>query len=223
MSLMIKICGLTEPVGLAAALEGGADFLGFIFCEKGVSRCYVEPEEAAALLEACPHPVAASFPKIVGVFRNQSNADILRVLDHVALDYLQLHGDETPARVAEIKRVTGKPVIKVFRVAAQEHLAALPDYASVADMYLFDTLTSGPTAGGTGKSFDWNLMRSLRIEKEWLLAGGLNASNLAQAVATSGARIVDVSSGVEKPSAAHERRIKDPEKVRTLLRLAHNL
>jgi len=223
MSLMIKICGITEAQGLQAAVEGGADFIGFIFCEKGLSKCYMEPADAAALLAACPRPVTKPFPQIVGVLRDQSDVEILEVVNHVPVDYLQLHGQETPERVAEIRKLTGKRVIKVFRIAAQEHFDMVALYEDVADMFLFDTLTPGPTAGGTGKSFNWALLQGLAFKRDWVLAGGLNADNLTDALATSGAHIVDVSSGVEKPGLEHGKRVKDPAKVSAFLHLAQSL
>jgi phosphoribosylanthranilate isomerase len=217
MSLLVKICGITDTEGLNAAALGGADMIGFIFCEKGVSKCYMAPEEVAALLKSCARP--ASFPKIVGVLRNQTDEEILKILAHVPVDYLQLHGDETPQRVAEIRALTGRQVIKVFRVAAAQDLAHVSDYDAVADFYLFDTLTNGPTNGGTGKSFDWNILKGRSFARPWLLAGGINADNLRQALAVTGAKMVDVSSGVEKP-AVNGRRYKDPDKVRAFLKLA---
>lgn len=223
MNPMVKICGLTDREGLAAAIEGGADMIGFIFCEKGVSRCYMEPSEAAALLRACKPSCAAPFPKIVGVLRDQTDAEIAEILRHVPVDYFQLHGKETPSRAAEIQKLTGKKIIKVFRVAAAEHLAGTDAYRDVADMFLFDTLTNGPTAGGTGLSFDWSLLAGRSFGLPWILAGGLHADNLARAIAQTGAKFVDVSSGVEKDTPKESRRIKDPRKVLDFLRLAKNL
>ncbi len=214
--LRVKICGLTDQEGLHAAVEGGADYIGFIFCEKGVSKCFMEPEEAATLLRAETLPL----PKIVGVFRNQSPQEILAVTRRVSLDYLQLHGEETPDEVVAIKQATGLPIIKVFRIAAAQDLACVPDYNDIADMFLFDTKTNGPTAGGTGQVFDWDLLRGQNFKRPWLLAGGLNIDNAAKAVARTGAKILDISSGVERKNLVNGRRQKDPNEIRAFLKLA---
>ncbi len=217
--LKVKICGLTDQEGLNAAVEGGADYIGFIFCEKGVSKCFIEADEAAALLRAAP----ASLPKIVGVFRNQSPQEILAVTSCVPLDYLQLHGDETPDDVIAIKQATDLPIIKVFRIETAQDFACVSAYDAIADMFLFDTKTNGPTAGGTGQSFDWSLLRGQRFARPWLLAGGLNIGNAAEAVQTTDAKILDVSSGVEYAELVKGRRQKDPNKVRAFLKLAKSL
>jgi len=217
--IKVKICGLTDQIGLDAAVENGAAYIGFIFCEKGVSKCFMEAPDAAALLAACPHKL----PKIVGVFRNQSPDDILAVTQHVKLDYLQLHGEETAQQLIAIKEATGLPVIKVFRIAAAEDFAPVEAYNAFADMFLFDTKTSGPLAGGTGKSFDWSLLKNRSFARPWLLAGGINIDNAKTAIERTGAAILDVSTSVEYEGLRDGKRQKDPQKVNAFLKLAKGL
>ena len=138
--------------------------------------------------------------RAVGLFVDASDAEIGAVTARVPLDLLQLHGDETPRRVAEIRGRFGLPVMKAIRVATEDDLKPLPDYEAVADWILFDAkpprnVTSLP--GGTGIAFDWQLLQRVNVKKPWMLSGGLTADNLAEAVSLTGAKMVDVSSGVE--------------------------
>lgn len=188
----VKICGITRADDLAVAAESGARYAGFVFFPK--SPRHLDVETAAALAVNAPLGLAR-----VGLFVDPADTALDAVLDHVPLDILQLHGHETPARVAEIKARTGLPVMKAVGVAAPADLDALWDYGLVADLLLIDAKAPPGAAlpGGNGLSFDWRLLAGRRMLRPWMLAGGLTPGNVAEAVRLTGAPMVDVSSGVE--------------------------
>ncbi|MDP9126724.1 MAG: phosphoribosylanthranilate isomerase [Pseudomonadota bacterium] len=211
MTIEVKICGLREAAGLKAAMEAGARYVGFVF--HAPSSRHVAPAEAGPLAAKLP-----SFVKRVGLFVDAGDDEIREVLRQMPLDILQLHGNETPERVEEVTKRTGLPVMKALHVATMEDLKPLAGYEAVAERLLFDTRIGKEPTGGTGKSFDWNLLRGLVINRPWMLAGGLHADNLAEAVRVSGARAVDVSSGVENAAGA-----KDRDKIRRFIEVAKTL
>lgn len=188
----VKICGLTRPEHVAAAVDAGAGFVGFVFFPKSPRN--IDADSAAMLAADVPPGVAR-----VGLFVNPDDALLDAVLAKVPLDILQLHGSESPERVARIKARTGLPVMKAVGVADAADLEALWDYGLVADMLLVDAKPPKDAAlpGGNGLSFDWRLLVGRKWLKPWMLAGGLTPKNVAEAVRLTGARIVDVSSGVE--------------------------
>ena len=188
----VKICGLTRPEHVSAAVEAGAAFVGFVFFPK--SPRHLDIGAAAALAAEVPPGIAR-----VGLFVDPDDALLDAVLAQVPLDLLQLHGAETPARVTEIRARTGLPVMKAVGVADATDLDALWDYGLVADMLLVDAKPPKDAAlpGGNGLSFDWRLLVGRKWLVPWMLAGGLTPDNVAEAVRLTGARIVDVSSGVE--------------------------
>ena len=189
-----KICGLKTPETVAAAVEHGADFIGFNFFRK--SPRYVEPEAAGALGRAVPARVLKT-----GLLVDDDDARIAAILAACPLDLLQLHGSETPERVAEIKAKFGLPVMKVIKVRDAADIVRAADYEAVADRLLFDAqppaTMKNALPGGNAVSFDWNLVRGFRSRLTWMLSGGLTPGNLAEAVRQSGAPAVDVASGVE--------------------------
>ena len=188
----VKICGITRPADLSAVAEAGARYAGFVFFPP--SPRHLAVETAAALAIEAPAGVAR-----VGLFVNPEDAALDAVLDRVPLDIIQLHGAETPARVAEVKARTGLPVMKAVGIAAPADLDALWDYGLVADLLLVDAKAppGADLPGGNGLSFDWRMLGGRRILRPWMLAGGLNPNNVAEAVRLTGAPMVDVSSGVE--------------------------
>lgn len=204
MAVAIKICGLTEAAGLAAAVDAGARYVGFVFFAK--SPRAVSPAQAAALAVEVPLGIAK-----VGLFVDPGDAALDAVLDQVPLDLIQLHGAETPARVAEIRARTGLPVMKAVGVAEPADLDQLWDYGLVADMLLIDAKPPKGAAlpGGNGLAFDWRLLAGRQILKPWLLAGGLTPENVHEAIRLTRAPGVDVSSGVESAPG-----IKDPARIR---------
>ncbi|HEX4504398.1 MAG TPA: phosphoribosylanthranilate isomerase [Alphaproteobacteria bacterium] len=214
MPIDVKICGIRTPEALHAATGAGARAVGFVFYPP--SPRALTPDIAADLSRMLPTGVRA-----VGLFVDAGDGEIGAVTQRVPLDLLQLHGDETPRRVAEIRGRFGLPVMKAIRVATAVDLAPLPDYEAVADWILFDAkppknVTSLP--GGTGIAFDWQLLKQVNVKKPWMLSGGLNAGNLGEAVSLTGAKMVDVSSGVEDRPG-----VKSVERIREFLGAAARL
>jgi phosphoribosylanthranilate isomerase len=206
---LAKICGLTTAEGVAAALDGGAAFVGFNFFP--ASPRYVSLEAAVDLATQARDRTA-----IVAVTVDPDDDLLARIKALLKPDFIQLHGRETPARVAAVKALGG--VIKVIPVADAEDLAAAADYEAVADHLMFDTkVPKGATRpGGHGAAFDWSLLAGREFARPWFLAGGLGPDNVAAAIAASGAPIADVSSGVEGPDG-----IKDPALIGRFLAAAH--
>jgi len=210
-----KICGLRTSETVAAAVAAGADFVGFNFFTK--TPRYVEPEMAAALGRAVPARVVKT-----GLLVDDDDVRIAAILSVCPLDLLQLHGAETPERVAAIKAKFGLPVMKVIKVRNAADIARAADYEAVADRLLFDAVPpadmKNALPGGNAVSFDWDLLKGFRTRLPWMLSGGLNADNLAEAVRRSGARAVDVSSGVEDRPGE-----KNPNKIKAFLTIARSL
>ena len=214
MSVAAKICGLSSEAAVAAAVEGGAAYLGFVFYPP--SPRAVSPARAAALCAAVPSGVLR-----VGLFVDADDALIRAVLDAAPIDILQFHGRETPDRVAEIKLRFHRLVMKVIAVAAPQDVLAAARYDAVADMLLFDAKPprrEDALPGGNGLAFDWHLIAGYQWRRPWMLSGGLTAALLPEAVRISGARAVDVSSGVERRPGD-----KDPDKIRAFLAVARTL
>jgi phosphoribosylanthranilate isomerase len=209
MTVQVKICGLSTPNTLAHVVAGGADMVGFVFYPP--SPRAVTAEHAKILSDLVPPLVQK-----VGLFVDADDLTIAAVLKSVSLDMLQLHGSESPERVQAIRETFSKPVIKAIKVETAEDIAVAADYQACVDWLLFDakapkTMT-GALPGGNAISFDWTLLQGLGWSVPWMLSGGLDADNVAQAIAITGAPAVDVSSGVE-----FEPGKKDPERIRAFL------
>ena len=204
-----KICGIRDEQAARAAVTGGAAFVGFIFFPP--SPRAVTPEAAAR--------IAAGLPAGLGKVAVTVDADdetLGAILGAYDFDLLQLHGKESPARVAGVRKRFGRPVMKAIPVAAAEDLDRVRDYLPVADRLLFDAKPpkdmKGALPGGNALSFDWTLLAGRDWPKPWFLSGGLDAGNLAEALRVTRAPAVDVSSGVEdKPGR------KNPEKIAAFL------
>ena len=203
----VKICGLTRPADVAAAVAAGASYVGFVFFEKSPRHLSLAAARALAL-EVPPGVVK------VALTVDADDAALDALLARVPIDMLQLHGRESPQRVAALRARHGLPVMKAVGVAAARDLAALDEYAEVADQLLVDAKPppGAPLPGGNGLAFDWRLLTGRRWTRPWMLAGGLTPENVAEAVRRTGARQVDVSSGVE--SAPGE---KDPARIRAFI------
>lgn len=190
MVIDVKICGLSESGSLEAAIAGGARWAGFVFYPP--SPRAIAPERARALARFC-HGTRC---EPVGVYVDPDDALLEATAGTVA--WIQLHGEESPERVAGIKRRWGKRVIKAIRVAERADLARAAAYAGLADRLLFDAKpAAGDLPGGTGRRFSWALLAGFDPGRPWILSGGLEAATIAEAVAASGAPALDVSSGVE--------------------------
>ncbi len=207
MAVAAKICGLKTAETIAAAVEHGADFVGFNFFKK--SPRYVDPEQAGVLARAMPSRILKT-----GLFVDDEDARIAAILAVAPLDLLQLHGSETPERVAAIKAKFGLPVMKVIKVRGAADIARAAEYEAAADRLLFDAQPpaemKNALPGGNAVSFDWTLLQGFRSRLPWMLSGGLTPANLAEAVRRSGAPAVDVASGVEgRPGEKNPSKIKD--------------
>lgn len=192
-NVRIKICGLTRAADVAAAVAAGARYLGFVFFAP--SPRHVDVAQARDLALLVPPGVAR-----VALVVDAGDAALDEIADRVPLDMWQLHGHESVARVAEVRARYGLPVMKAVGVAETGDLAALDAYGRVADQILVDARPPKGAAlpGGNGIAFDWRLIAGRRWPVPWMLAGGLTAGNVAEAIRLTGARQVDVSSGVEE-------------------------
>ena len=210
MAGIVKICGLSTSAALAAALDAGADMVGFVFFPK--SPRHVDFAAARALGRQ-----ARGRARIAALSVDADDETLERIVRALAPDILQLHGHESPARVKEIGARFGCATMKAVGVAAPEDLAAADPYDGVADFLLIDAKPPQDAAlpGGNGLPFDWGLARELSLESPWLLSGGLDPANVADAIALTGAQGVDVSSGVESGPG-----IKDEAKIAAFVHAA---
>ena len=210
MTPIVKICGLSTAATLDAALESGADMVGFVFFSK--SPRHIDWATAGALGRQ-----ARGRATIVALSVDADDDTLKHIVDALAPDLMQLHGSETPARVKEIRELFGRPTIKAIGVATHGDLAAAQTYEGVADHLLIDAKPPKGAAlpGGNGRPFDWSLTRKFRPSLPWLLSGGLDPDTVEAAIALSGARGVDVSSGVESAPG-----VKDPARIRAFVAAA---
>lgn len=191
MTPRVKICGLTRPEDVEAAILHGSDYLGFIVEAKSKRRLSVA--EAARL----SLPAKGIIPR-VAVTVNADDDTLKSIIEHMQPDFIQFHGDETPAHLARINRDYGVRTIKALPVASHEDMTAAIEFSGFADYLLFDAKPQKgeQVRGGHGVAFDWNILRTAALPKTWFLAGGLNPDNVKDALKTR-APILDVSSGVE--------------------------
>lgn len=208
MTVDAKICGIKTREALDTALDEGARYVGLVFYPKSPRNISIV--EARDLSTA-----AAGVANVVALVVDADDRALTEIVDTVAPDYLQLHGAESVARVAEIKSRFGVPVIKAVPVATAADVAAAERYRGVADMILFDAKPPEDAIlpGGNGLAFDWRALDGAKGAHDFMLSGGLNAENVAEAIRLTGAAAVDVSSGVERAPG-----VKDPELIRRFLR-----
>jgi len=201
---LIKICGIKTPEILAVAASAGARFAGFVFVE--ASPRYLHPEQARLLSRQLPTGLRS-----VGLFVDPSDEELAYVLGAVSLDFIQLHGDESPARIAAIKSRFHLPVIKAFAISSASDLNQVDAYLSVIEWILFDAKAPATSniAGGNGVAFDWTILKDKKFAKPWMLSGGLTPDNMAEALSILSPDAIDVSSGVES-----SRGVKDAQKIR---------
>jgi phosphoribosylanthranilate isomerase len=193
MKTAIKICGLTTADAVDKAVARGASHIGFIFFPKSPRN--IEPDIAGTLADRVRGRV-----KIVAVTVDADTDDIDEIIALLKPDVLQLHGHETPERILQLKTLYGLPVIKAFSLKAEADLDRIDSYIGAADSFLFDAKApeGAPLPGGNGVAFDWRILRKLDAGVDYMLSGGLNRENVAAALQETGARALDVSSGVER-------------------------
>src|SRR6185369_12495851 len=210
MSLLVKICGLSTRETLDAALVAGADMVGFVFFPP--SPRHLSLETARELGRQAKGRAAK-----VALSVDADDATLANIVETLQPDLLQLHGKETIARLRDIRQKFGLPVMKALAIETKADLAPLPGYAAVADRILFDARAPkhATRPGGLGAPFDWHVLENLALEIPFMVSGGLNAGNVAEAVRVTGAGGVDVSSGVESAPG-----VKDPEMIRNFIRAA---
>ena len=212
MSLLVKICGLSTPDTLDAALDAGADMVGFVFFRPSPRNVSLETARGlSARVNGRARKVA-----------NTVDADDLvlaQIIDALKPDLLQLHGHETPERVGAVKQRFGLPVMKALAIETEADLAAIANYARTADRLLFDARPprNATRPGGLGKPFDWRLLEDRQLPIPYLLSGGLDPGNVAEALRITRAPGVDVSSGVERAPGE-----KDPDRIRAFIRAARD-
>lgn len=209
--IRVKICGLRTAAEVSVVAGAGAAYAGFVFFPKSPRHVSVAQAREAAL--AAPPGLAK-----VALVVDATDAQLDEIVESVPLDMLQLHGYESPDRVAAIRARYGLPVMKAVGVADEGDLAAIFDYSTVADQLLIDAKPPKNAAlpGGNGLSFDWRLVAQRRWLRPWMLAGGLTPENVAEAIRLTNARQVDVSSGVE-----HAPGMKDPARIRAFTSAAY--
>ena len=213
MDIRVKICGLTRPEDVAAVAAAGAQYAGFVFFPKSPRNVSVPTARALAL--AAPVGLAK-----VALVVDAEETLLDQIVEDVPLDMLQLHGHESPEHVAHLRARYGLPVMKAIGVAGADDMAQIALYEEVADQLLIDAKPpkGADLPGGNGLSFDWRLLSGRKYwRKPWMLAGGLTAANVAAAVRMTGARQVDVSSGVESAAG-----VKDGGKIADFVRAARD-
>jgi len=210
MSTKVKICGLKSEAALEAALDGGADYVGLVFFP--ASPRHVTPQAAKALADK-----ARGRAGIVSLLVDPDDALIDAVVAAVAPDLLQLHGQETPQRAADIRRRWATPIMKAIRVETSQDARAALAYREAVDLILFDARPPEDSTrpGGNGAPFDWRTLLGVKDQVPFVLSGGLTPDNVAEAIRATAAPAVDVSSGVERRPGE-----KDPELIRHFLRAA---
>lgn len=210
MSLIVKICGLSTAEALDVALDAGADMVGFVFFPPSPRN--VAPSAARSLGQ-----LVRGRARKVALTVDADDALFEAIVESLQPDFLQLHGKESPERIAALRKRFGLPVVKAIAVETKADLAALETYRSIVDRLLFDARAPGEATrpGGLGKSFDWRLLEDVDLDVPFMLSGGLDASNVAEALRITRAPGVDVSSGVERAPGQ-----KDPDKIRDFIRTA---
>ncbi|MDD3619024.1 MAG: phosphoribosylanthranilate isomerase [Desulfobulbaceae bacterium] len=198
--IRIKVCGITRLEDALYAVEAGVDALGFIFHRP--SPRYIEPENARLIIDRLP-----PFMNTVGVFVDKKRSEVEEIIDYCGLDYAQLHGGESPKYCERLLRAAAPcHLIKAFRVGPETTAEEFVPYAPFVKAFLLDTYDRS-LVGGTGRSFDWSIIAALGLARPFILAGGLNPDNVADAVRAAGPSFLDVSSGVEESPGIKDHRL----------------
>jgi phosphoribosylanthranilate isomerase len=210
MTLLVKICGLSTPDALDAAIEAGTDMVGFVFFPPSPRNVLLHAaRELSSRVKGRAEKVALTV--------DADDATLTSIVEVLQPDMLQLHGKETSARVSAIRQRFGLPVMKALAIETATDLAAISSYVKVADRLLFDARPprDATRPGGLGKPFDWHLLEDVDSSIPFMLSGGLDAGNVADALRITRAGGVDVSSGVERAPGE-----KDPDQIRAFIRAA---
>ena len=208
MKVEIKICGINTKE--SAVASHGAKYIGFVFCED--SPRFIQPDVVKRII-----PYLSKGQKKVGLFVNEKIDLIKKITLDLELDMIQLHGDENESFIRKLKLLTNRKIIKAIPIKTVEDVKIFEEFKNSCDMILFDTKTNNQF-GGTGTSFDWELLKNFKTSKKWMLAGGLNINNIEKALKTAKPDIVDISSGVEK-----ERGVKCEEKIRNFIKYVEKI
>jgi phosphoribosylanthranilate isomerase len=192
--MKVKLCGFSDLASVVAAVNARADFIGFVFCSKSVR--YVTPEKAAEISQIIPATIAK-----VAVLADNDLESIKKIYKNLAPQYFQFHGLETPEFLLQIKKIFPEvKIIKAFRISNEQDLTQVKNFEEVSDLFLFDSkaLSFEGAVGGTGQVFDWTILSKFKSNRDWFLSGGLNVNNFSEAVKITGAKMIDISSGIEK-------------------------
>jgi phosphoribosylanthranilate isomerase len=208
LKVEIKICGINTKE--SAVASHGAKYIGFVFCED--SPRFIQPDVVKRII-----PYLNRGQKKVGLFVNEKIDLIKKITLDLELDMIQLHGDENESFIRKLKLLTNRKIIKAIPIKTVEDVKIFEEFKNSCDMILFDTKTNNQF-GGTGTSFDWELLKNFKTSKKWMLAGGLNINNIKKALKTAKPDIVDISSGVEK-----ERGVKCEEKIRNFIKYVEKI
>ena len=211
MSIETKICGVSHLADIDCAVSSGASYVGFVFYPRSPRN--LTPDQADALAASTPPGITT-----VALFVDPDDAALDAVLHRARIDLLQLHGEESPQRIADIKKRTGVRVMKAIKIAVADDFSVATPYFGIADQLLFDAkappMLEGAMPGGNAVSYDWELLAGRKWPCPWMLSGGLNPDNVAEAIRISGAPAVDVSSGVESAPG-----VKDPVRIKAFLQM----
>jgi phosphoribosylanthranilate isomerase len=201
--IKVKFCGFTDYESVKFAIDLGVDFVGFVFHESSPRN--ISFYDSKKISQNLSFQSLKKFSK-VAVFCDADDAKIENIIKSLAPDFLQLHGNESAERILEIKQKFSIKIIKSFRVKDKIPHREINEINDIVDYLLFDSF-SAQNYGGTGKAFDWNLLKSQNFKKKWFLSGGLNSNNIIEAIKTSGTQFIDISSGIEESRAIKSKNI----------------
>jgi phosphoribosylanthranilate isomerase len=192
--IKIKFCGFTDYQSTKFAIDLGVEFIGFVFHEPSIRN--VSFSRSREISNKLSYQTSSKFSK-VAVFCDADDFRIENIVNSLSPDFLQLHGNESPERISEIKKKFPIKIIKSFCIKDQIPRQEILETSDIVDYFLFDSF-SIKSQGGTGKSFDWDLLKKQNFQKDWFLSGGLNINNVIQAIKASEAKFIDISSGIEE-------------------------
>lgn len=210
--MQTKLCGFTTKETVDLAVASGVDFIGFVFYPRSARN--ISPKRAAEIAHDIPRSV-----RIVAVIVDAQDKKIREIIKYLQPDFLQIHSSKK-SRILEIKNQFHVPIIKAFPISETKDLDLVQDYENIVDMFLFDGKSSG-----SGKSFDWKILQNFKTKKRWFLSGGLNIDNIGEALKVTGAKMIDLSSGIEEIKGVKSPKLitEFMEKTRSLSTLKNNL